>query len=67
MLCTTGGGGVLYDRLMRGACAVAGFEPRILFEINDCQTAQGFVAAGLGIAVLPHLALVLPHLALHAA
>jgi DNA-binding transcriptional LysR family regulator len=46
-----------YDRLMRGACAVAGFEPRILFEINDCQTAQGFVAAGMGIAVLPGLAL----------
>ena len=46
-----------YDRLMRGACAVAGFEPRVLFEINDCQTAQGFVAAGLGVAVLPGLAL----------
>jgi DNA-binding transcriptional LysR family regulator len=46
-----------YDRLMRGACAVAGFEPRILFEINDCQTAQGFVAAGMGIAVLPGLAI----------
>ena len=46
-----------YDRLMRGACAVAGFEPQILFEVNDCQTAQGFVAAGMGVAVLPHLAL----------
>ena len=46
-----------YDRLMRGACAAAGFEPEVLFEINDCQTAQGFVAAGMGIAVLPHLAL----------
>ena len=43
--------------LMRGACAVAGFEPHVLFEINDCQTVQGFVAAGLGIAVLPRLAL----------
>lgn len=51
------GAAATYDRLMRGACAVAGFEPRILFEINDCQTAQGFVAAGLGIAVLPGLAL----------
>ncbi len=46
-----------YDRLMRAACAAANFEPNILFEINDCQTAQGFVAAGLGISVLPHLAL----------
>jgi LysR substrate binding domain-containing protein len=53
----TGGVSATYDRLVRGACAVAGFEPQILFEINDCQTAQGFVAAGLGIAVLPHLAL----------
>jgi DNA-binding transcriptional LysR family regulator len=53
----TGGVSSTYDQLMRGACAVAGFEPRILFEINDCQTAQGFVAAGMGIAVLPHLAL----------
>jgi DNA-binding transcriptional LysR family regulator len=52
-----GGHGGLYDRLMRGACAVAGFEPQILFEIDDCQTVQGLVAAGLGIAVLPRLAL----------
>ena len=51
------GHGGMYDRLMRGACAVAGFEPHVLFEINDCQTVQAFVAAGLGIAVLPRLAL----------
>ena len=51
------GVGGAYDRLMRGACAVAGFEPHILFEINDCATVQGFVAAGLGVAVLPRLAL----------
>jgi DNA-binding transcriptional LysR family regulator len=42
---------------MRGACAVAGFDPHVLFEINDCQTVQAFVATGLGIAVLPRLAL----------
>jgi DNA-binding transcriptional LysR family regulator len=52
-----GGVSSTYNRLMRGACAVAGFEPDVLFEINDCQTAQGFVAAGMGIAVLPHLAI----------
>ena len=52
-----GGTASSYDRLMRSACAVAGFEPQILFEINDCQAAQGFVAAGMGIAVSPHLAL----------
>ncbi|MBV8218460.1 MAG: hypothetical protein JO325_08340 [Solirubrobacterales bacterium] len=43
-----------YDRLMRRACATAGFEPEVLFEINDCQTARGFLAAGMGVAVLPH-------------
>jgi DNA-binding transcriptional LysR family regulator len=53
----TGGVSSTYDRLMRRACAIAGFEPQILFEINDCQTAQGFIAADMGIAVLPHLAL----------
>ncbi len=52
-----GGVSSTYNRLMRSACAAAGFEPDVLFEINDCQTAQGFVAAGMGIAVLPHLAI----------
>jgi DNA-binding transcriptional LysR family regulator len=52
-----GGVSSTYNRLMRGACAVAGFEPDILFEINDCQTAQGFVAQGMGVAVLPRLAI----------
>ena len=54
---SVGGVSSTYNRLMRGACAVAGFQPDVLFEINDCQTAQGFVAAGMGIAVLPHLAI----------
>jgi DNA-binding transcriptional LysR family regulator len=42
-------------------CAAAGFEPRIVFRINDCQMTQAMVAAGFGIALLPRLMLRLPH------
>ena len=36
---------------------IAGFEPTISFEAHDYQEAQGMVAAGLGIALAPQLAL----------
>jgi DNA-binding transcriptional LysR family regulator len=39
------------------ACRAAGFEPRIVFRSDDHMAVQGFVAAGLGIAVVPQLAL----------
>jgi DNA-binding transcriptional LysR family regulator len=39
------------------ACAVAGFEPRIGFQTDDYTAIQGFVAAGMGISVIPDLAL----------
>jgi DNA-binding transcriptional LysR family regulator len=39
----------LTDRL----CAEAGFEPRTSFECDDLQVVRGFVAAGLGVAVVP--------------
>jgi DNA-binding transcriptional LysR family regulator len=35
-------------------CAAAGFEPRIAFEGQESETVRGLVAAGLGVAVLPH-------------
>ncbi|GAA1238803.1 LysR family transcriptional regulator [Kitasatospora nipponensis] len=38
-------------------CAVAGFEPRIDFATDDYPAVVGLVAAGLGVAVLPGLAL----------
>jgi DNA-binding transcriptional LysR family regulator len=44
---------VLLDRL----CADAGFEPLVVHEVNDVTVARAFVAAGLGVAVLPELAL----------
>ena len=40
------------------ACTVAGFEPRISFQSDDYASMQGFVAAGLGVSVVPDLALV---------
>lgn len=39
-------------------CAhAAGFEPNIAFESDDYQTVQGLVAAGVGVALIPELAL----------
>jgi DNA-binding transcriptional LysR family regulator len=37
--------------------AAAGFEPRIAFATDDYVTVQALVAAGLGVALLPSLAL----------
>lgn len=34
-------------------CARAGFTPTIAFEGDDVSTVRGFVAAGLGVAILP--------------
>src|SRR5688500_9740836 len=39
------------------ACRTAGFEPRIGFESDDYNVMQGFIAAGLGVTLLPDLAL----------
>lgn len=39
------------------ACRNAGFEPKIGFESDDYSVMQGFVAAGLGVTLLPDLAL----------
>jgi molybdate transport repressor ModE-like protein len=40
------------------ACAAAGFEPRIAFHNDDYTAIQGFIAAGVGVALIPDLALV---------
>jgi DNA-binding transcriptional LysR family regulator len=39
------------------ACRDAGFEPRIAFESEEYQVLQAYVAAGLGVTLLPDLAL----------
>jgi len=38
-------------------CHGAGFEPNVAFESDDYQTVQGLVAAGVGVALIPRLAL----------
>lgn len=39
------------------ACHTAGFEPNVSFEAHDYQEAQAMVAVGLGVALIPRLAL----------
>jgi molybdate transport repressor ModE-like protein len=43
--------------LVRGHCIRAGFEPQITFESDDYLAIQGLVAAGVGVAMIPTLAL----------
>src|ERR671939_890262 len=45
-------------RQLRNACANAGYEPRVAYESDDFQVVQGLVAAGVGVALIPGLALV---------
>jgi DNA-binding transcriptional LysR family regulator len=39
------------------SCLAAGFEPHATFESDDYETVQGLVAAGVGVALIPRLAL----------
>jgi DNA-binding transcriptional LysR family regulator len=39
------------------ACHTAGFEPRVALTNDDYAAIQGFVAAGVGVALIPQLAL----------
>lgn len=43
-------------RLLVSTCAAAGLRPRFAVQAEDQDTAMAFVAAGLGITVLPRLA-----------
>lgn len=52
-----GGPGSAWFRIIRGACGQAGYEPRVILRTDDHVAAQSFVAAGMGIAVMPGLAL----------
>src|SRR5450755_40883 len=40
-------------RLTDSLCDEAGFEPDVVFEGDDLSTVRGFVAAGLGVAIVP--------------
>jgi DNA-binding transcriptional LysR family regulator len=43
------------------SCLAAGFEPQVTFESDDYETVQGLVAAGVGVALIPRLALTRVH------
>ena len=43
--------------VIMGACERAGFRPRVAVEADDYPTTQGLVAAGVGVALVPGLAL----------
>jgi DNA-binding transcriptional LysR family regulator len=49
--------GGAYARIVLHTCRAAGFEPRLAFGSDDYNAVQAFVAVGLGVAVLPRLAL----------
>jgi molybdate transport repressor ModE-like protein len=44
-------------RILLRACAAAGFEPRLAFQSDDYGAIQGFIAAGVGVALIPQLGL----------
>lgn len=45
------------QKLFTAACAAAGYEPRVVFRVNDCEMIQALVAAGVGVSFLPRLGL----------
>lgn len=47
-----------YDEAFGILCRLAGFEPEVGFVTEDYLSAQGLVAAGIGVSVAPRLALV---------
>lgn len=53
-----------YRRMFERTCAAAGFEPQVAHETDDVLIAQSLAAAGLGLALMPRLALSITHPAL---
>jgi DNA-binding transcriptional LysR family regulator len=48
-------------KVLARACERAGFEPKVAFESDDYTAIQELVGAGVGVALLPELALCPPH------
>ena len=48
-------------RMIDRRCREAGFDPNVVYRVNDCQMAQALVAAGEGIALLPRIMLRAAH------
>jgi len=55
-----GGPASAWYRIVREACAAAGFTPEARFTTDDAVAVQALVAAGLGVAVIPGLPLTRP-------
>ena len=53
------GGIGAYHHILHHICQDAGFEPHVAYRTDDYRAIQAFVAAGLGVAILPRLALAL--------
>jgi DNA-binding transcriptional LysR family regulator len=47
----------LCHHVILGACRAAGFEPRVAFQIDEIATSQALIANGVGVTLLPELAL----------
>ena len=47
-------------RIFLRTCTACGFEPRMAFQSDDYAAIQGFIAAGVGVALIPDLALTTP-------
>lgn len=47
------GEGALLREVSADVCAQARFEPEVVFECEDLDAIRGFVAAGLGISIIP--------------
>jgi DNA-binding transcriptional LysR family regulator len=43
--------------IVRRSCLDAGFDPKVAFETDENMAAQAFVATGVGVALMPRLAL----------
>ena len=56
-----GGPASAWFRIVRHTCRAAGFDPRVALTTDDSVAVQAFAAAGLGVAVIPGLA-VMHHL-----
>jgi DNA-binding transcriptional LysR family regulator len=48
-------------RIMHSLCREAGFEPRVAFEVDETTAVQALVAAGVGVSLMPRLALTAAH------
>ncbi|WP_285775859.1 LysR family transcriptional regulator [Microtetraspora sp. NBRC 13810] len=53
--------GPCLDAMLEGCIAVTGSRPEFVVESEDYTTAQAFVAAGLGVTLVPEMGLARPH------